>query len=302
MTAPQLFDRQLIAARRDRAARAAPELPDFLLSRAIEDIAARVETVTRSFPRALCLGAYHGLAAHVLAACANPPGEIVSVELSAALSRRCPGVLVIGDEEWLPFHDGSFDLIVSALSLQLVNDLPGALVQIRRALKPDGLFLGAVLGGATLAELRDAFMAAELEMEGGVSPRVAPMGDLQDFGGLLQRTGFAMPVVDADSVDVTYASPIALMRDLRNMGATNALTARRRTFLRRATLARMLELYHERYPAPDEPGRVKATFEIIHLTGWAPDESQPKPLRPGSARVRLEDALGALDKQLKGEE
>jgi SAM-dependent methyltransferase len=206
--------------------------------------------------------------------------------------------LVRGIGETLPFRDGAFDLIASALSLQLVNDLPGALIQIRRALRPDGLFLGAVLGGATLQELREAFLQAELELEGGISPRVAPMADIREFGGLLQRAGFALPVVDSDLLTVTYVSPLALMRDLRAMGAGNALSERRKTPLRRATLLRAAELYAERYPAAG--GRVRASFEIIHLSGWSPHEGQQKPLRPGSAKSRLADALGVKEHRLKG--
>jgi SAM-dependent methyltransferase len=197
----------------------------------------------------------------------------------------------------VPFRDGAFDLVASALSLQLVNDLPGTLIQIRRALKPDGLFLASVLGGATLAELREAFMEAETELEGGVSPRVAPMADIRDYGGLLQRAGLALSVADSDLVTVTYASPLALMHDLRAMGATNVLRERRRTPLRRRTRLRAMELYFERFAGPG--GRIRATFEIIHLLGWAPHDSQQKPLKPGSAAARLADALGVPEHRLK---
>ena len=173
----------------------------------------------------------------------------------------------------------SLDLVVSALALQFVNDLPGTLIQIRRALKPDGLFLAAMIGGDSLAELREAFAQAEAEVEGGVSPRVAPFADLRDLGALLQRAGFALPVTDVDRVTVRYASPLALMHDLRRMGAGNALSERRRTPLRRATLRRVLEIYAERFADPD--GRIRATFEIVWLSGWAPHESQQQPLRAG---------------------
>jgi SAM-dependent methyltransferase len=196
---------------------------------------------------------------------------------------------VAADEEALPFRDGSLDLIVSALALQFVNDLPGALVQIRRALKPDGLFLAAMIGGDSLAELREAFAQAESETEGGVSPRVAPFADLRDLGGLLQRAGFALPVTDVDRVIVRYPTPLQLMHDLRRMGAANALVERHRVPLRRATLRRTLEIYGERFADPD--GRVRATFEIVWLSGWAPHESQQQPLKPGSAKTRLADAL-----------
>ncbi len=197
---------------------------------------------------------------------------------------------VVADEEALPFAAATFDLVVSALSLQFVNDLPGVLVQIRRVLKPDGLLLAALAGGDTLTELRQSFAAAESEIEGGVSPRVAPFADVRDLGGLLQRAGFALPVTDVDRITVRYDHAFALMHDLRRMGATNALIDRRRTPLKRATLLRMAEIYAERFA--DADGRLRATFEIVWLLGWAPHPSQQQPLRPGSAQARLADALG----------
>ena len=192
-----------------------------------------------------------------------------------------------------PFAEASLDLVVSALALQWVNDLPGTLVQIRRALKPDGLLMAAMLGGDTLIELREAFASAESEIEGGLSPRVAPFADLRELGALMQRAGFALPVVDSDRLTVRYESAFALMRDLRAMGATNVLAERRRAPLRRATLMRMAEIYAERFA--DADGRVRATFEIVWLSGWSPHESQQKPLKPGSASQRLADALGAKE-------
>ena len=191
--------------------------------------------------------------------------------------------------ETLPLEPESLDLAVSALALQFVNDLPGVLAQIRRALKPDGLLLAAMIGGDTLTELRQSFAAAEAECEGGVSPRVAPFADLRDIGGLLQRAGLALPVTDVDRVVVRYDSAFALMHDLRRMGATNILIERRRMPTRRATLLRMAQIYAERFADPD--GRIRATFDIIWLSGWAPHESQPKPLRPGSAKASLEEAV-----------
>jgi SAM-dependent methyltransferase len=196
------------------------------------------------------------------------------------------------ESEGLGLSPASLDLVVSALGLQAVNDLPGVMAQIRRALKPDGLLLAALLGGDTLTELRQSFAAAEAEREGGISPRVAPMADLRDIGGLLQRAGFALPVTDVDSVVVRYDSAFALMQDLRRMGATNILLERRRTPSRRATLLRMAEIYSERFADPD--GRIRATFEIVWLSGWAPDESQPKPLKPGSAKASLADAVRGM--------
>jgi SAM-dependent methyltransferase len=199
----------------------------------------------------------------------------------------------VADEELLPFRDGSLDLVVSALALQLVNDLPGTLIQIRRALKPDGLMIAALMGGRTLEELREAFVVAETETLGGASPRVAPFADVRDLGALLQRAGFALPVADSETLEVGYASPLHLMRDLRAMGWANVLVERRRAPLGKATLARAIAVYQERHGRPD--GRVKATFEIVTLTGWAPHESQQKPLRPGSAAHRLADALSTTE-------
>jgi len=201
--------------------------------------------------------------------------------------------IVVADEERLPFRDATLDLVVSGLALQFINDLPGALVQIRRALKPDGLFLAALIGGDTLTELRQAFAAAEAEVEGGVSPRVAPLADVRTMGALLQRAGFALPVTDVDRVVVRYDSPLRLMHDLRRMGATNVLIERRRGGLRRQTLKRLVEVYAERFADPG--GRLRASFDIIWVSGWAPHESQQQPLRPGSARTRLADALGTRE-------
>ncbi len=200
---------------------------------------------------------------------------------------------VAADEEALPFRDASLDLVVSGLALQFVNDLPGVLIQIRRALKPDGLFVAALLGGETLTELRQSFAAAESEVEGGVSPRVAPFADLRELGALLQRAGFALPVTDVDRVTVRYGTVFDLMHDLRRMGAANALLARRRMPLRRATLVRMAEIYAERFA--DADGRLRATFDIVWLSGWAPHPDQQKPLQPGSAKTRLADALGTRE-------
>ncbi|MDX2264937.1 MAG: methyltransferase domain-containing protein [Hyphomicrobiales bacterium] len=288
-----IFDRPLLVRRQARAAAGASE-HDFLLRRAAEDIAVRLDAINRAFPVAAVVGAHHGALSERLLE--KPFIEtVISMERCAQLLAQAPGLRVAGDEEALPFAAESLNLAVSALSLQFANDLPGALIQIRRALKPDGLFIGALMGGETLTELRAAFAQAELEVEGGVSPRVAPFADVRDCGALLQRAGFALPVADSDRFTVTYANAFALMRDLRGMGATNALIARRRTPLRRTTLFRMAEIYAERFG--DARGRVAATFEIVTLTGWAPHESQQKPLSPGSAKTRLADALGAPERK-----
>jgi SAM-dependent methyltransferase len=269
MPHPVIFDRRLLRARLARAAAIGPAT--FLLDRAADEIAERLSAVLRTFDVAVDLGT---------------PTDAVR---RAIAGRVGTAVAVVADEEALPFRDASLDLVVSALALQFVNDLPGTLIQIRRALKPDGLFLAAMIGGESLAELRAAFAEAEAEVEGGVSPRVAPFADLRDLGALLQRAGFALPVTDVDRITVRYASPLALMHDLRRMGAGNALTERRHTPLRRATLRRLLEIYGARFADPD--GRIRATFEIVWLSGWAPHQSQQQPLAPGSARTRLADAL-----------
>ncbi len=282
MSTPLVFDRPLVRRRLSRAL--AQGYAGFLLDRAVEDLEERLSAVLRTFPLALDVGTPTPAAAEALRR-SGRAGTVV--RLSPV---REPGG-VLGDEERLPFGGEAFDLAVSLLALQGVNDLPGALIQIRRALKPDGLLVAALLGGGSLAELRQAFAQAEGELEGGASPRVAPFADLRDLGGLLQRAGFALPVTDSDLFHVRYASPFGLMRDLRRMGLTNALNDRRRTPLRRATLLRAAEIYAERFADPD--GRVRATFEIVWLSGWAPHESQQKPLRPGSAKMRLADALGA---------
>lgn len=296
MTTPAIFDRKLLRQRLARAARHG-DPPLFLLERAGAEMGDRLAAIERRFSPMLIMGAAPALIARALRPAAGLGGPCFAMRSAPETAAPHGGLDFVGDEELLPVREGAFGLIVSGLSLQLANDTPGALVQIRRALKPDGLFLGAVLGGLSLTELREAFLAAEMEREGGASPRVAPMADIRDYGALLQRAGFALPVADSDAVTVTYASPLALMQDLRAMGAANALLARRRMPLRRATLLRALEIYRERFDAGD--GRVKATFEVIHLAGWGPHESQQKPLRPGSAAARLADALGVEEHRLK---
>ena len=281
-----IFDRRLLRVRQRRARRMMPAT--FLLDRVAADLGERLSAVLRKFDVAVDLGTPSDAVRRVLAANRNI-GSVVS----AGLDGDDGGLRVTADEEVLPFAEGSLDLVVSALALQFVNDLPGALIQIRRALKPDGLLLAALIGGDSLAELRAAFAAAECEVEGGVSPRVAPFADIRELGSLLQRAGFALPVVDSERVAVRYDSAIALMRDLRRMGATNILHERVRTPLKRRTLDRVSAIYADRFA--DADGRVRATFEIIWLSGWAPHESQQKPLKPGSAAQRLADALGTTE-------
>ena len=291
----RIFDRALLARRRARVAASAAR-HDFLLARVADDLAERLSIVRRTFPLAANIGAHHGLVSQRISGIAGV-AHIVDVDETAQLLAGAPGWRVVADDEALPFADASLDLVVSGLSLQLVNDLPGALVQIRRALKPDGLLLASMLGGATMHELREAWLTAEAEISGGASPRVAPFADVRDMGALLQRAGFALPVVDSETVTVTYANPLALMQEVKAMGASNMLMARRRTPVTRGLLMRAAEIYAQRFAGAD--GRVPATFEILTLTAWAPDASQPQPLRPGSATTRLADALGVSERKLK---
>jgi SAM-dependent methyltransferase len=271
-TAPRLIDRALLRARMARAERLGPET--FLLDRVAEDFVDRLAAVLRTFTHAVDLGS---------------PQQRLQTVLKPAVGDVTFVDLPDDDEIALPFAPQSIDLAASALALHFVNDLPGVLAQVRRALKPDGLLLVAMLGGDTLIELRQSFAAAESEIEGGLSPRVLPFADLRDLGALLQRAGFALPVADVDNITVRYANAFALMRDLRRMGATNVLADRRRAPLRRKTLLRMAEIYAERFSDPD--GRIRATFDVVWLSGWAPHESQQKPLKPGSATASLEEAV-----------
>jgi SAM-dependent methyltransferase len=268
--APVLFDRKLLRLRQRRASALGAET--FLLDRVSDEMAERLHAVLRDFATGADIAT---------------PGP----QLRDALSGRVGALRAIklGDDEHLALQPQSLDLAVSALALQFVNDLPGVLAQLRRALKPDGLLLAVMTGGDTLVELRQAFAAAEAEIEGGVSPRVAPTADLRDLGALLQRAGFALPVTDVDRVVVRYDHAFALMQDLRRMGATNILVERSRKPLRRATLTRMAQVYAERFADPD--GRIRATFELVWLSGWAPHDSQQKPLKPGSAQASLAEAV-----------
>jgi SAM-dependent methyltransferase len=285
-----LFDRRAWRRHRERAARHG--CVDFLHAEIADRLLDRLDDVGRPFPTVLDLGTHHGALSRALA---RRPGieRVVAADPALALLQHSAGVRVAADPELLPFGERSFDLAISSLVLHWAADLPGALIQLRRALKPDGLLLAALLGGATLAELRIALIEAELAEEGGASPRVSPTAELSDAAALLQRAGFALPVADADTITVTYPDLPALMHDLRGMGETNALQARRRTTLRRATLARAAAIYAERFGRAD--GRIPATFEILYLTGWAPAPHQPKPLAPGSASHRLAAALDTTE-------
>jgi SAM-dependent methyltransferase len=272
-SAPDLFDRALLARRQRRALSLGPAA--FLIERVLDEMEERLSAVKREFGE--------------IADIWTPTDALqlrVYWQLRRPVRRHAPSEW---REEALPFAPESIDLALSALAFQFVNDLPGVLAQIRRALKPDGLLLAAMIGGDTLTELRQSFAAAEAECEGGASPRVAPFADLRDVGSLLQRAGLALPVTDVDRIIVRYANAFALMADLRRMGATNILVERRRAPTRRTTMLRMAEIYSERFA--DSDGRIRATFDVIWLSAWAPHESQQKPLRPGSAKASLEDAV-----------
>ncbi len=291
----QVFDRRVVRQHRERAARGWAA-HDFLFAHVAEALADRLLDVRRDFPRVLDLGCHGGELSRALAG-RKGIESLIACDLAPAMAVRAKAAAgvptVAGDEEWLPFAEGVFDLVVSNLSLHWVNDLPGALIQIRRTLAPDGLLLATMLGGDTLTELRRALIEAELEIAGGVSPRLSPFADARDAAGLLQRAGFALPVVDSDTLTVTYDSAFKLLADLRGMGETQAGLNRNPRPPPRALWAETARRYHGLFAGPD--GRIPATFQVITLTGWAPAASQPKPLRPGSAAARLAAALGTAE-------
>jgi SAM-dependent methyltransferase len=264
---PILFDQIAIQKRLVRAYQLG--YADFLVARAKDDLSERLQAVLRPFVQRTDWG--------------TPMGNYA-----------------LADLEKVPFEPQSFDLITSLLALHTVNDLPGTLIQLRHALKPDGLFMGCLLGGNSLTELRQAFLFAESEGEGGISPRVAPHIDVREMGGLLQRAGFQLPVTDVDTVCVRYTSPLALMHDLRRMGWTNALHARSKRFLKRDVLLKACAHYAEQFS--DSDGRIRATFELVWFSGWAAHESQQKPLKPGSAKTKLADALNAVESHSQSED
>lgn len=292
-----VFDQDLIAARRKRALSNGDDKAGFLLDIAAREMAERLNVVERRFEDAVELHGYTGAAARELLA----TGKVESlkrVETDAAFA-EAGGDITVSSLETVPLAPESVNLVVSPLSLHLTNDTPGVFIQIRRALKPDGLFLAAIPGSGTLQELREVLLATEAEMSGGASPRVIPFADVRDVGALLQRAGFTLPVADTESYTVRYGSLFALLKDLRAMGMTNPLAARSRVPLSKAFFLRAAEIYAERFADPD--GRIRATFSIIYVSGWAPHESQQKPLAPGSARTRLADALGVKEGKLKDE-
>jgi len=291
MDSMRVFDRVLVRQRRDRAA-ASFAHSDFLIQESAQRLTDRLLDVTRDFAVALDLGCHTGQVAMAMAPNSRI-GTLLQADFSpcmAAMARRLDGrPTFCADEELLPVAESSLDLVLSNLSLHWVNDLPGALAQIRRAIKPDGLFLATLFGGETLRELRTVLMEAEAETSGGVAPRVSPFTDVRDAGNLLTRAGFALPVCDADTITVTYADIFKLMADLRGMAESNAVLERRKIPTRRETFLRAAEIYAARFSNP--AGRIAATFQIITMTAWVPHTSQPKALRPGSATARLADVL-----------
>jgi len=290
-SAIEIFDRPLLRRRRDRAAKEIGMF-DFLFVEVADRLIERLEVVKKEFPLVVDLGSAHGALSLKLARRAGTT-QVIGMDTSFAMARRAGGVSVVADEEFLPFKASSLDAVVSNLHLHWVNDLPGSLLQIRQALKPDGLFLGALLGGDSLKELRQCLMEAELAVTGGASPRVSPFIDPGDMGALMQRAGFALPVVDSDIITAQYSNPLKLMQDLRGMGAGNATLNRLMKPTRRQVLLEAARLYHEKFA--DAEGNIPATFQVIYAIGWAPHESQPQPLKRGSATHQLADVLRNSD-------
>ncbi len=290
---PIMFDRARVTRNRDRASSRFREYA-FLKGRESNQLLERLSDTSREFGRALDIGAHDGQASEALRE-SGKVKEIIALESASGMlaALRSAGFETASwENENLDFPEANFDLVTSVLTLHWINDLPGLLSQVRRVLAPDGLFLACLFGGGTLAELRAALIEAESDITGGISPRLSPLPGLQDMAGLLQRAGFALPVADVERVTVRYSHPMKLLADLKGMGEQAAFAPREgqaRRPLSRRMLARMSEIYTARFSEPD--GKVRATFEIIWLSGWAPHESQPKPLRPGSGKFSLADAV-----------
>lgn len=279
----EVFDRRLLRHRRDRAAHNINDY-DFLLTDVAGRLVERLDIIKKAFPLVVTLGGF--LEAQIKQRAGTT--QVISMDTSFGMNPS-----VVADEEFLPFRAASLDAVISNLNLHWVNDLPGALLQIKQALKPDGLFLAALLGGESLKELRQCLMEAELTVTGGASPRVSPFADAHTIGALMQRAGFSLPVVDSDIITVHYSSPLKLMQDLRGMGASNATRNRLMKPTRRNVLLEAARLYQEKFA--DKEGRVPATFQVIYTIGWAPHASQQKPLQPGSAKNRLAEALKVVE-------
>ena len=290
-----LFERDAVRMHRDRAARVLDD-HDFLFMEVADRLTERLDDVKRDFPMALDIGCHGGEIAKTLGQRGGIE-TLIQCDPSPAMTAKADattrGVSFAADEEFLPIKPESFDLVMSNLSLHWANDLPGALVQIRQALKPDGFFLAAMLGEGTLQELRTALMAAEMEIEMGISPRVSPYATVQDLGALLQRAGFALPVVDTETITVSYPDMFKLMLELRGMGEAGAVSGRRKNFTRRDTMMRAAEIYMEKFEGLDDSGegRIPATFDIMYIHAWAPHPDQQQPLKPGSAKTMLTDVF-----------
>lgn len=290
---PHIFNRQAKKLHRNRCA-ASYAAHNFLFQECAKRLVDRLPDIRKQFPQALDLGCHGGDLSENLG---NYTGiqhftqADLSPKMAALASRHGPSLAV--DEEWLPFKANGFDLVLSNLSLHWINDLPGTFVQIRQCLKDDGLFLASMLGGETLRELRHSLMTAELELENGASARISPFADVKDLGNLLSRAGFSLPVADTEMISVNYQDPFKLITDLRGMGESNAVNLRKKTFMRRQTLMRAMDIYREQFGNPD--GTYPATFEVITLTAWKPDPSQPQPLKPGSGKINLASVLGTND-------
>ena len=299
----QLFEREAVRKHRERAASTLDD-HDFLFKEVADRLTERLDDVKRDFPLALDIGCHGGEIAKSLKVGEHVRGGIETLvqcdpspKMTAKADAETTSLSFAADEEFLPVKDESVDLVLSNLSLHWANDLPGALVQIRKALKPDGLFLATLLGEGTLQELRTALMTAEIEIEMGMSPRVSPFATVQDLGGLLQRAGFTLPVVDTETITVSYPNIFKLMHDLRGMGETGTISGRRKTFTRRDTIMRAAEIYMEKFEGLDDSGegRIPATFDIIYLTAWSPHPDQQQPLKPGQATTNLVDILETKD-------
>lgn len=291
-----VFDRALLRQRRSRAAADFADF-DFLFEAVGNQLIDRLGDIRKELPLIADLGAGTSTLGSALRH-RKGTQTVVNLDMSPAMAARTRGLAVVADEDALPFKAQSLDAVIANLSLHWVNDLPGALAQIRQALKPDGVFLAAVMGGDSLRELRESLQQAELSVRGGVSPRVSPLIDMHDMSALMQRAGFALPVVDRDVISVDYASPFRLMHDLRGMGATNVTLHRDRRPVPRRLMLETARIYADSFPAEEEEGGVSATFEIIYMIGWAPAATQPQPLKPGSATARLADVLGSAEKTL----
>lgn len=290
----RIFNRRLMRKRRDAAA-TRPADVDFLRVEAAARLAERLDDTTHTFPLAALIGNGRGHLAQALQGRAGIE-QAVTLDISPVQASAAGGLSICADEEWLPLKEQHFDLIAASMSLHWVNDLPGALVQINRALKPDGFFVANMIGGDTLTELRQSLLAAESALGSGVAPRISPFMDVRTAGSLLQRAGFALPVTDIDRITITYETPFKLLQELRQMGGANALTDTHKGALRRDVLMAAMQHYQDNYS--DADGRIRATVDLITMTGWAPHESQPKPLRPGSAKMRLADALNTKEEKL----